>query len=218
LALSPDPQAPDAPIGPSHADRPGLRWIPIRSLAPRHRPRIVTHLQALPAHDRYLRFGQPATEAQIGRYVDLIEFERDEVFGIFNRRLELVAMAHLAYLPRSSALPAAAEFGVSVAPAMRGRGFGARLFEHAVLHARNRGIDTVVIHALSENAAMLRIVRAAGATIERSGAESEARLKLPNDDLNPRLDAPPAASRPGFEPAARCQHAMSMACASQPPL
>ncbi len=184
MALSTDPQAPALTGGGGDTDRRGLNWIPIRSLAPRHRPRIVAHLQALSARDRYLRFGQPATEAQIGRYVDLIEFERDEVFGIFNRRLELVAMAHLAYLPRSTALPAAAEFGVSVAAAMRGRGYGARLFEHAVLHARSRGIDTVVIHALSENAAMLEIVRAAGATIERSGPESEARLKLPADDFD----------------------------------
>ena len=210
MALSTDPQAAAVPTRAGSADRPGLSWIPIRSLAPRHRPRIVAHLRALPAQDRYLRFGQPATDAQIGRYVDLIEFERDEVFGIFNRRLELMAMAHLAYLPSSAALPAAAEFGVSVAPAMRGRGYGARLFDHAVLHAQDRGIDTVVIHALSENTAMLRIVRSAGATIERNGAESEARLKLPNEDMSTRLDAQPAQATTGFESAAGCRHAAAM--------
>ena len=210
MAPSTDPQAPVEPTDSGSTNRPGLNWIPVRSLAPRHRPRIVAHLQALPAQDRYLRFGQPATDAQIGRYVDLIEFEHDEVFGIFNRRHDLVAMAHLAYLPSSLALPAAAEFGVSVAPAMRGRGFGARLFEHAVLHARDRGIDTVVIHALSDNAAMLRIVRAAGATIERNGAESEARLRLPNEDMSARLDAPPAQPGTSFEPAARCQRVAAM--------
>jgi GNAT superfamily N-acetyltransferase len=188
---SPAPEAGTTDAADARSGRRGgtLCWIPIRSLAPRHRPRIVNHLLALPAPDRYLRFGQATNEARIGRYVDLIDFERDEVFGIFNRRLELVAMAHLACLPRSAALPAAAEFGVSVASPMRGRGFGARLFEHAVLHARNRGIDTMVIHALSENSAMLHIVRAAGATIERSGPESEARLKLPNEDLKSRVDA-----------------------------
>ncbi len=189
MSLSTDPEAPVPPGGASDAMKPGLSWIPVRSLAPRHRPRIAAHLLALPAHDRYLRFGHATLDTQIGRYVDLIEFERDEVFGIFNRRLELVAMAHLAYLPHSAALPAAAEFGVSVAPAMRRRGFGARLFEHALLHARNRHIDTVVIHALSENTAMLHIVRAAGATIEHDGPELEARLRLPADDGPARLDA-----------------------------
>lgn len=158
---------------------PAFRWIPIRSLAERHRPRILAHLMALEAPDRYLRFGHPATDAQIARYVDGIDFERDEVFGIFNRRLQLIALAHLAHLGASHE----AEFGVSVSPKARGRGYGARLFDHAVLHARNRGVDTMVIHALSENTAMLRIARNAGATIDRAGTDSEARLRLPPDDV-----------------------------------
>jgi RimJ/RimL family protein N-acetyltransferase len=158
---------------------PAFRWIPIRSLAERHRPRILAHLLALEAPDRYLRFGHPASDAQIARYVDGIDFERDEVFGIFNRRLELIALAHLAHLGASHE----AEFGVSVLPKARGRGYGARLFDHAVLHARNRGVDTMIIHALSENTAMLRIARNAGATIDRAGTDSEARLRLPPDDV-----------------------------------
>ena len=64
----------------------------------------------------------------------------------------------------------------------RGRGLGARLFDHAVLRARNRGVDTIVIHALSENAAILRIVRNAGAVIERTGVDAEAHLRLPPDN------------------------------------
>ena len=161
-----------------------LRWIPIRSLSPRHRPRIATHLLALPVSDRYLRFGHVPTDAQIGRYVDLIDFECDEVFGVFNRRLELIALAHLAYEPGVDTQPATgAEFGVSVAVRARGRGYGARLFDHAVLRARNRGVDTIVIHALSENVAMLKIVRNAGARIERSGGDSEAHLKLPPENF-----------------------------------
>lgn len=163
----------------SPGPRPAFRWIPIRSLAERHRPRILAHLLELGEADRYLRFGHAASDAQIGRYVDGIDFERDEVFGIFNRRLELIAMAHLAYMGTA----AAAEFGVSVLPKARGRGYGGRLFDHAVVHARNRHVDTLVVHALSENTAMLRIARSAGAKIERAGTDSEARLKLPPDDV-----------------------------------
>ena len=158
---------------------PAFRWIPIRSLAERHRPRVLAHLLELSPQDRYLRFGYAASDGQIGRYVDLLDFRRDEVFGIFNRRLELIAMAHLAYLADSPSERHMAEFGVSVSPHARGRGYGARLFEHAVLHARNRHVDTMIIHALSENTAMLRIARNAGATVLREGSESEARLKLP---------------------------------------
>jgi GNAT superfamily N-acetyltransferase len=163
-------------------------WVPIRSLASRHRPRILAHLLSLSAMDRYLRFGYPASDAQIGQYVDMLDFERDEVFGIFNRRLELLAMAHLAYLPAGGVGGRAAEFGVSVIQRVRGRRFGERLFDHAVLHARNRHVETLIIHALTENTAMMRIVRKSGAHIERDGGEAQAHLKLPPEGLASHLE------------------------------
>lgn len=169
------------------ADSDGLQWVPIRPLAERHRPRILAHLLALAPADRYLRFGHQPSDAQLGRYVDLLDFERDEVFGVFNRRLELVAMAHLATLGGIERAQAA-EFGVSVLPAQRGRGLGGRLFQRAVLHASNQRIDTLVVHALSENTAMLRIARHAGAVVERDGPDSQAVLKLPRQSLATQVE------------------------------
>lgn len=163
----------------------GRSWVPIRSLVPRHRTRIAAHLLLLQPADRYLRFGYAASDEQLARYVEQLDFERDEVFGIFSRRLELIAMAHLAHAivePARSGT-AMSEFGVSVLPHARNRGFGLRLFEHAMLHARNRGVETLMIHALSENTAMLKIARRAGATVIREGSESDAWLKLPPDTL-----------------------------------
>jgi GNAT superfamily N-acetyltransferase len=174
-----------APAKATLAPRPNWSWVPIRSLGPRHRTRITTHLLNLSESDRYLRFGYPANDAQITKYVDLLDFEQDEVFGIFNRKIELIAMAHLAHAvggTYGSDRPKS-EFGVSVLPQARGRGFGGRLFEHAVLHARNRGVQTLLIHALSENTAMLKIARNAGAKVVREGSESDAWLELPPDTL-----------------------------------
>lgn len=160
-------------------------WVPVRSLTSRHRNRLREHLIVLGEADRYLRFGFAASDAQIHHYADTLDFDRDEVFGIFNRRLELIAMAHLAYAPtpQIQGQPGMAEFGVSVIKSARGRGLGARLFDHAILHARNRQISRLFIYALSENTAMLKIARNAGAIIERTGTESEAWLTLPGDDL-----------------------------------
>lgn len=172
------------PVPPVYSRRPPRLWVPVRSLAERHRPRILAHLLALPEHDRYLRFGYAASDAQIARYTDLIDFSQDEVFGIFNRRLSLIAQAHLAALAGSHQ----AEFGVSVLPLARGRGFGSRLFDHAVLHARNRGVDTLLVYALADNTPMLRIARNAGAKIERDGGDALAKLLLPRDDLRSHLD------------------------------
>ena len=193
---TPAPQPDHAPAAQSAAAADGAApqqaahpaWIPIRSLAPRHRDLILGHLTGLPEHDRYLRFGYTATDEQIGRYVDGLNFERDEVFGVFNRRLELIALAHLACPNADGPGSQAAEFGGSVAAHARGRGYGARLFEHAMLHARNRGLDTLFIHALSENTVMLRIARKAGATVERAGSESDAYLKLPQNTLASQVE------------------------------
>ena len=161
-------------------------WVPIRSLSPRHKPRIERQLVALPAQDRFLRFGYAATDEQIGRYVASLNFERDEIFGVFNRRLELVAMAHLAYSVDPQ-WATCAEFGVSVSAHQRGKGLGARLFGHAVMHARNQGVSLLFIHALSENVAMLKIARQAGAVVQRDGSESEAYLSLPQATLDSQI-------------------------------
>lgn len=166
----------------------GAHWIPIRSLSPRYRDGILTHLLSLEPQDRYLRFGYAATDEQIGRYVGGLNFERDEVFGIFNRDLKLIALAHLAFPDAGAAAQQAAEFGGSVVTKARGRGYGGRLFQHAMLHARNRGFGMLFIHALSENTAMLRIARRAGAKVERAGSESDAYLQLPNDTLASQLE------------------------------
>ena len=179
---------PTAQGGTGKPATPFAPWIPIRSLSTRQRDRILVHLEALSKADRYLRFGYVAGDEQMARYVAGLNFERDEVFGVHNRKLDLIALAHLAYPTAGSLAPGAAEFGGSVSAHARGRGYGARLFEHAMLHARNRGLDTLFIHALSENTAMLRIARRAGAQVERTGSETDAYLKLPHDTLASKVE------------------------------
>ena len=43
------------------------------------------------------------------------------------------------------------------------------------------------IHALSENTAMLKIARSAGAVLERAGSETDAYLRLPPATLDSRV-------------------------------
>ncbi len=168
-------------------------WIPIRQLRARHRRQILDHLVQLDEHDRYLRFGIHAPLEQLSRYTAAIDFKRDEIYGIFNSHLKLVAMAHLADLGGQHH-PAcqdgkAMEFGVSVLPDARGLGLGQRLFDHAVVHARNRGAKAIVIHALTENRPMLKIATRAGAALETSGADAEAWLSLKPDTLATHLES-----------------------------
>ena len=160
--------------------------VPVRALSARHRKRIAQHLLALDPQDRYLRFGYAAQDGHIQGYVDNLNFARDEIYGIYNRALTLIAVAHLALSDDPLRLNCA-EFGVSVNHAARGKGYGTLLFERAMTHARNQGIDTMFIHALSENGAMLKIATNAGARVERHGGESEAYLALPPATLDSRF-------------------------------
>ena len=160
--------------------------VPIRELSERHRARIRAHLLKLDEGDRYLRFGYAANDEQVARYADNLDFKRDDIFGIFNRKLELIAMAHLAYTDLADH-PNCAEFGVSVLKTARGLGLGTRLFARAVLHARNQGVTMMFIHALSENTAMLKIARNAGARVKRDGTESEAYLQLPASGFDSQM-------------------------------
>jgi GNAT superfamily N-acetyltransferase len=160
--------------------------IPIAALSVEHMPQILQHLLALSEHDRYLRFGYTATDDHIQRYVSGLKFERDEIYGIFNTELQIIAMAHLA-LMKDAGRVFSSEFGVSVSAHARGRGYGARMFERAVIHARNEKVYQMYIHALSENAPMIRIARKGGAKIERDGSETEAFLSLPKRDLDSRV-------------------------------
>ena len=163
-----------------------MKWVPVRILSPKHRQRISAHLKSLAPQDRYLRFGYPATDEQIENYVNKLNFARDDIYGVFNRRLEIVSMAHLAFSVDPE-WATCAEFGVSVDLRMRGKGLGARLFDRAVMRARNEGVGLLFIHALSENTAMLKIARKSGARVVRDGSESDAYLSLPPANLDSQV-------------------------------
>ena len=181
----PPASAPSArPVRPAKKVR---RWVPIRTLAERHRGRVLAHLLALSADDRARRFGHQVSDERIGRYVEQMDFAADEIYGVFDRRLRLSAMVHLAFGRPGSEASETAEFGISVLPAMRSRGIGSLLFEHAMTLARNRGVHTLLIHLARDNAAMLAIVRRAGASLAFDGADALATLPLPADTLGSQI-------------------------------
>ncbi|UFS55695.1 GNAT family N-acetyltransferase [Comamonadaceae bacterium M7527] len=152
----------------------------VRVLKPRHAPAMLRHLLALSEPDRYLRFGYLPTGEQIERFVARLDHSQCTLFGIFDDRLELLGMAQLSYIATSIHQQAnTAEFGVSVEVKCRGMGFGRALFNRCIAHARNQGVQHLIVHALSENATMIQMARSAGATIERDGGDSMAHIKLP---------------------------------------
>jgi RimJ/RimL family protein N-acetyltransferase len=157
----------------------------VKELGERDRRRMLRHFLALSDSDRLLRFGSLLKDEQVEKYVHKIDFERDIVFGVLNRRFQLVGVGHLAFLEKQGERSKAttkdrvAEFGVSVSGSARGQGVGSALFERAAIHCRNSDIDTLYMQCLSSNATMMHIARKAGMQIKREYGEADAYLHLP---------------------------------------
>jgi GNAT superfamily N-acetyltransferase len=151
-------------------DRPA---IPVRQLDRTHRAAITAHLLTLAREDRRLRFGATLDDAAVRGYVERIDFERDAVFGVFADDLSLAGVAHVA------SAGAAAEFGVSVVPDVRGRGVGSALFARAGVHARTHHVRELYMHCLLENRTMMHIARKSGMRIVAESGEADAWLALP---------------------------------------
>lgn len=159
----------------------------VKELSERDRRRMRRHFLELDDSDRLLRFGTVLPDAQLERYVAGIDFERDMLYGVYNRMFRLVAVGHLAFAPKEQVQPGGApttkakvaEFGVSVSRSARGRGIGSRMFERAAMHCRNADVDTLYMHCLSSNQTMMHIARKAGMEIQRERGEADAYLHLP---------------------------------------
>jgi len=151
----------------------------VRELDDTHRAAALSHFLALEADDRHLRFGSPTSDAIIERYVANLNFNRDALFGVFNDALALVGIAHLAYVPSANDGTRSAEFGVSVLHDDRHRGLGAALLARAAVHARNTHIDTLFVHCLAKNKAMMHLAQKLGMRVEFAYGDADAYLILP---------------------------------------
>ena len=151
----------------------------VRELDDSHRAALLRHFLTLEADDRHLRFGSPTSDSVIERYVENLDFSRDALFGIFNDALDLVGIAHLAYVPSSNDSARSAEFGVSVLHNSRRRGLGAALLARASIHARNTHIDTLFVHCLAKNTAMMHLAQKLGMRVEFAYGDADAYLILP---------------------------------------
>ena len=153
--------------------------VPVRELHSGHRAEILRHLLLLNEEDRRLRFGTQTPDEVIHHYVEGLDFKRDTLFGSFDAQLNLIGMAHLAYLPKAKGQPLAAEFGVSVLPDGRGKGIGTALLARASVHSRNTRIETLFVHCLANNRAMMHLAQKAGMRVEYAYGDADAYLKLP---------------------------------------
>ncbi|MGF6780762.1 GNAT family N-acetyltransferase [Paraburkholderia sp. GAS334] len=171
----------------------------IQALTAHARLALLAHFLALNDEDRRLRFNQPTRDRTIGHYVDSIDFDRDAVFGVCASPLSLDGVGHLVRL-HDDADPHAAEFGVSVSEGVRGHGIGTALLQRAVAHACGMRVKTLRLRFLSHNAAMMRIARNAGMTIQCAFGEADAWLAVPPPDNPATIALESHCTGPGGDP------------------
>ena len=152
--------------------------VPVRELHAGHREEILQHLLQLGEDDRRLRFGTQTPDEVIHHYVERLDFNRDAIFGVFDLNLKLIGIAHLAYLPEVKGKAHAAEFGVSVLPEGRSQGIGTALLQRSAVHSRNTNIQTLFVHCLANNKAMMHLAQKAGMSVEYAYGDADAYLKL----------------------------------------
>lgn len=146
--------------------------VATRELAPAERGLLLTHLLALDAEDRRLRFATPMTDDALRAYVDGIDFSRDALFVVTDADLAVTGAAHLA---RGDGH---AEVGVSVLTRARGKGVASALLERCTARARNWGMRTLFMNCLAENQAMLHIARKQKLKVVVSMGEAESFARL----------------------------------------
>jgi GNAT superfamily N-acetyltransferase len=160
--------------------------IRVKELTERHRRHILMHFLKLGNTDRLLRFGIALTDDAITKYVQHIDFTKDNVFGVYDNAFTLVGVGHLAFALRDARTQSSAvtlkervaEFGISVLESARGIGVGTKLFERAAIRCRNADVDTLYIHCLATNQKMIHIANKAGMEIQREEGDADAYLKL----------------------------------------
>lgn len=117
------------------------------------------HLLSLPIEDRRLRFYSAQSDVAVERYIENLNFDRDEFFGIFSKDLtKLVAFLHLAITKKDKSM-IQAEIGISVDPTYRKKGYAKKLMSRVMNYCISRGIDVIVMECLKENKTMQNLAK-----------------------------------------------------------
>lgn len=149
--------------------------IPMKLVTERSRELVKTHLQSLPPHDRYLRFGSVMNDEVIANYVDTTwDKEDNHWLGIIEDG-KIIAAIHVAKETEDKS-----ELGLSVDPEWRGRKLGQALFERATVYLRAVGVKEVYMHCLTENKIMKHIADKNHMKMFSSYGETDADLILPD--------------------------------------
>lgn len=134
------------------------------------------HLKALPAHDKYTRFGFTASNETIDQLIlNVLYHPNDHHIFVAQHKNIMVGFGHLAREGTDW------ELAVSVNGDLQGKGIGNALMSHMIGWSKTHGIHSVFMHCISDNQKIQHLARKYGLrTVERSGPEITAKVDLPD--------------------------------------
>jgi GNAT superfamily N-acetyltransferase len=143
---------------------------------------LLAFFLRLPATDRYRRFGRPMTDESISAYVARLAWTDSVFLGAFDPSAELIGLLELADVRNG------AEIAIVVDPSVRGKGLGKALMDRALLKAKVRGAERVVLLCQIHNEPMRRLAHSAGLHAHPKDGEVEGSLAFAQAQLVDRTD------------------------------
>lgn len=145
----------------------------VRQLLPIEYAKYRTHLLALDAPSRYLRFCSPVTDDLINRFCDKIEnaISDNIIVGVFDHELVLIGAGHIATFPHI-------ELALSVLPANQQQGIGSALMKHMVVWCNNRGKASGYMSCLSSNIAIKKLCSRNNIVMHTDGSDTDGNIQF----------------------------------------
>lgn len=150
----------------------------VRRVLPHEYGKYRTHLRALDADSKILRFGYPVSEYILDQLCDKFEANPDKhiLFCIENSDLEFVAVAHIA-------LEGEMELAFSVLKEYQRQGMGNMLMKRAIQWCRVNNKLKGCMVCLSTNSAIKHLCIKNGINIQSEHGETLADIELDSPDL-----------------------------------
>ena len=148
----------------------------IRKLSTVDRDDLLAHFKRLDAESRHLRFGYAASTATLGRSAAEALASSGVAYGYFEEgRLRAVGEMY----PLGGLFPTAAEAALSIEEQWQDSGLGTTLLGRLLLAGRNRGLSTLYMTCLPDNARMQAVARKHAAILRFDEGQVAGEIRQP---------------------------------------
>lgn len=148
----------------------------IRKLGAAHRGDLLAHFERLDAESRRMRFGYAASKTTLERYAAEALGSSGVAYGYFE---DGALRAAGEMYPLGGLFPTAAEAALSIEGPWQDAGLGTTLLGRLLLAGRNRGLSTLYMTCLPDNARMQAVARKHAAVLRFDEGQVAGEIRQP---------------------------------------